>query len=54
MAEAFVKTLKRDYASIHPRHDAASVLQALPLWINDYNEHHPHRALKMKSPREYR
>lgn len=54
MAEAFVKTLKRDYASIHPRFDAASVLQALPLWINDYNEHHPHRALKMKSPREYR
>lgn len=54
MAEAFVKTLKRDYASMHPKPDAQSVLDALPHWIEDCNEHHPHKALKMMSPREYR
>lgn len=54
MAEAFVKTLKRDYASVHPRPDAKTVLAAIPAWIEDYNEHHPHKALKMQSPREFR
>jgi hypothetical protein len=29
MAEAFVKTLKRDYARVSPRPDAASVLRQL-------------------------
>ena len=54
MAEAFVKTLKRDYASVHPKPDAQTVLASLPAWIEDYNEHHPHKALKMQSPREFR
>ena len=53
VSEAFVKTLKRDYARIKPRPDALTVLQQLPAWIDDYNEVHPHRGLKMRSPREF-
>jgi putative transposase len=54
MAEAFVKTFKRDYAYVHELASAASVLAAVPLWMADYNDSHPHRGLGMKSPREYR
>lgn len=53
VSEAFVKTLKRDYARIQPRPDALTVLQQLPTWINDYNENHPHSGLRMRSPREF-
>ena len=53
VSEAFVKTLKRDYARIQPRPDAVTVLQQLPLWIEDYNENHPHRGLRMRSPHEF-
>ena len=54
MAEAFVKTFKRDYAYVHELPSAAAVLAAVPQWVTDYNESHPHRGLGMKSPREYR
>jgi transposase InsO family protein len=53
VSEAFVKTLKRDYARIHPTPDAAAVLQQLPAWLEDYNEVHPHKGLRMRSPREF-
>jgi len=53
ISEAFVKTLKRDYARIHPRPDALTVLDQLPGWIEDYNENHPHSGLRMRSPREF-
>ena len=53
MAEAFVKTFKRDYVRCNLRLDAASVLAELPTWFSDYNDSHPHRGLKMLSPREY-
>ena len=53
VSEAFVKTLKRDYARIQPRPDALTVLQQLPAWIDDYNENHPHSGLRMHSPREF-
>jgi putative transposase len=53
ISEAFVKTLKRDYARVQPRPDALTVLAQLPAWIEDYNENHPHRGLRMKSPREF-
>jgi putative transposase len=53
VSEAFVKTLKRDYARIQPRPDALTVLQQLPTWIDDYNENHPHSGLRMCSPREF-
>jgi putative transposase len=53
MAEAFVKTFKRDYVYIHDRPDAQTVLSQLSAWFEDYNENHPHKALRMKSPREF-
>lgn len=53
ISEAFVKTLKRDYARVQPRPDALTVLARLPGWIDDYNECHPHSGLRMRSPREY-
>lgn len=54
MAEAFVKTFKRDYAYLADLPDAASVLEQLPAWFDDYNNHHPHKGLKMLSPRQFR
>jgi putative transposase len=53
MAEAFVRTMRRDYVRVSPVPDAASVLRQLPGWIEDYNELHPHRALGYRSPREF-
>lgn len=54
MAEAFVKTFKRDYVAFHDLPDARAVLQRLPEWFADYNECHPHKALRWRSPRQYR
>jgi transposase InsO family protein len=53
MSEAFVKTFKRDYVYIHDRPDARTVLAQLSRWFEDYNENHPHKALQLKSPREF-
>jgi putative transposase len=53
IAEAFVKTFKRDYVRINPLPDAATVLRHIAGWIDDYNEIHPHSALTMRSPREF-
>jgi putative transposase len=53
MAESFVKTFKRGYVYVHDRPDAHSVLAQLPRWFEDYNDNHPHKALRMKSPREF-
>jgi putative transposase len=53
MAEAFVKTFKRDYVYVHDRPDAKTVLSQLSAWFEDYNESHPHKALRLKSPREF-
>lgn len=54
MAEAFVKTIKRDYARVSARPDAASVLRQLDSWFEHYNTVHPHKALGYRSPREFR
>ena len=54
MAEAFVKTFKRDYARVNPRPDAASVLRRLESWFDHYNTVHPHKSLGYRSPREFR
>ena len=54
MAEAFVKTFKRDYVYVNNLPDAVTVMEQLPKWFEDYNEVAPHRGLKMQSPREYR
>jgi len=53
MAEAFVRTIKRDYVRVNPRPDAETVMRQLSSWINHYNEVHPHRALGYRSPREF-
>ena len=53
MAEAFVKTFKRDYVYLNRLPSAAEVLAQLPAWFTDYNEIHPHKGLGMRSPREY-
>jgi putative transposase len=53
MAEAFVRTIKRDYASVSPRPNAESVMLQLPSWFAHYDEVHPHRALRYRSPREF-
>jgi putative transposase len=53
MAESFVKTFKRHYVYVHDRPDAQPVLAQLPQGLEDYNDNHPHKALRMKSPREF-
>jgi len=53
MAEAFVKTFKRDYVWFGDLKDAKTVMSQLPQWFEDYNEKAPHKALKMLSPREF-
>lgn len=53
MAEAFVKTFKRDYAWFGDLKDPETVMKQLPIWIEDYNEKAPHKSLKMLSPREF-
>lgn len=54
MAEAFVKTFKRDYVYVNELRTAAAVLAQIPGWFEDYNQFAPHRGLRMKSPREFR
>jgi putative transposase len=53
MAEAFVHTIKRDYARVDPMPDASTVLKTLPRWFDHYNAIHPHSALRYRSPREF-
>lgn len=54
IAEAFVKTLKRDYAKVTLLPDAPTILRLVASWIEDYNTSHPHSGLRMLSPREFR
>jgi putative transposase len=53
MAEAFVKTFKRDYVRINPIPNAAVALALIDTWMEDYNTVHPHSRLGYRSPREY-
>jgi putative transposase len=54
MAEAFVKTFKRDYVERMDRPDAVTVMRQLSAAFEHYNDVHPHSALKMLSPRMFR
>lgn len=54
MAEAFVKTFKRDYVARMNRADALAVMRQLHAAFEHYCEVHPHRPLKMLSPRVFR
>ena len=53
MAEAFVKTFKRDYASLDNLANKHDVMSKLAGWFDDYNENAPHKGLKMMSPRQF-
>ena len=53
MAEAFVRTFKRDYVRVSSCPDAPVVLGRLAAWFEHYNEIHPHRALGYRSPRQF-
>ncbi len=53
MAEAFVKTFKRDYIRVNPIPDAATALAQINAWMEDYNTVHPHSRPGYRSPREY-
>ena len=53
MAEAFVKTFKRDYVAFYDALNAHYLMQQLPGWFNDYNDNAPHKGLKMMSPRQF-
>jgi len=53
MAEAFVRTIKRDYVRVSPVPDAETAMRLLPSWMAHYNEVHPHKALGYRSPREF-
>jgi putative transposase len=54
MCEAFVRTFKRDYVEVSPIPTASLALARIGEWIEDYNEVHPHSALRMRSPRGFR
>lgn len=54
MSEAFVKRFKQDYVYVNELWNAEEVLGQLHGWVLDYNENHPHKALKMMSPSEFR
>ncbi len=54
VAESFVNTFKRDYVSRMDLADARTVMEQMAAAFEHFNEVHPHSALKMKSPREFR
>jgi putative transposase len=43
MAEAFVHTIKRDYARVNPLPNGETVIKSLPFWFDHYNTVHSHR-----------
>lgn len=54
MAERFVKTMKHDYIAFMDKPDVPTALTHLASAFEQYNERHPHKALKYRSPREFR
>lgn len=53
IAEAFVKTFKKDYAYIPALSSERKGMKQLNEWFKDYNNHAPHKGLKMLFPRKY-
>ena len=44
----------RDFVYLADVRDAETVMKRLPEWFEEYNERHPHKGLKMLTPREFR
>ncbi len=53
MAEAFVRTIKRDYARVALSPSPGAIIEQLPAWFDHYNTVHPRRALACRSPRAF-
>ena len=53
MAEPFVKRSKRDYAWFGDLSSARRVMEQPLDWLKDYNQHAPHKGLKMRSPKQF-
>jgi putative transposase len=51
MAESFGKTIKHDYIAFMDTPDVRTALSHLADAFDHYNERHPHKALKHRSPR---
>jgi len=49
-----VKTIKHDYIAFMHKPDVPTALSHLAGAFEHYNERHPHKALKYRSPREFR
>ena len=54
MAESFVNTFKRYYGGRMDLADARTVMAQMAAAFEHFNKVHPHSALKMRSPREFR
>lgn len=54
MSESFVKRFKQDYVYLNEIWQSDKVVEEIHKWAEDYNENHPHKGLKMLSPREFR
>jgi hypothetical protein len=54
MAEAFVKTFKRDVVYLADGRDATTVMKQLPEWFEEDNEAHPHKGLRRFTPCDFR
>ena len=52
MAEAFVRTIKRDYVRVNPCPDAETVMRQLPAWITHYNEFIRNELPNLRQPNE--
>jgi len=48
MAEALVKTIKRDYLSMNDVPTATDVMSKVSGWFEDYNERVPYKGLGRK------
>jgi len=53
MAEAFVKTVKKDHVWLGDLSSADAVIKQLPKWFDNDNTHAPHKCLKMRSRKQY-
>ena len=55
MAEAFVRTIKRDYVQVSPCPNAETVMFQLPWWITQFYEVHPAQGFRICfAPRVHR